>query len=786
MKLLLILLLFPFLAIAQHPGYTKRFTKEEVLSFAVDNSFHTAAGGATPSLNGGWPGAGALYVDSVNHILYFYSGATWHATTSGGGLRFGVATEDFSAAQNRDINFHTIYNFIFDSVNTYLVTRNGQNRDIINGSVSQIFSPNGTNYLSASNAVTTMAAGANLTQISPDSTLLTKRASYTTNLGSSFTNRSLVDKNYVDSVAAISPGSVTSIATSSPITGGTITSTGTIGIANAAADGTTKGAATFTAADFNATTGLISLDYTNGQAASGSAKGYLTSTDWTTFNNKGSVSSVATGYGLSGGTITTTGTLIADSSGLALTFLRRKDSATSTYNGYITKKILADTAAAIRSAIGAVPTLQDVTDAGNFTTNTVSSSGGLETFTPYAGVNASLAYSGNGTNAQGVLTLSDWSTTGLTGGNFISLQTVQTVTGGQILQLPDESDTLATHQWVLAHAGGGGGGNTIYTADDALASDRTVDLNGKVLILNDISTNNASLEINPQVGSSAIIGTANDPTGDGNSGIFIIGSTPTQGTVSLATVFNGGATTVGIIAMTADATNTRNEYTADTHTFTGNVLIGTGLSPAPGQIFVVYDNTANAAYISVDTVNYATDIRGSDGLANAELDLSGKSGTDNSYFELVAGDGFNSISILGDPTAQTITLTAANGVIIDGVTYPLADGAAGQFITTNGSGTATWANSGGITSHNISTPTTGGTVNLVNNQYNIINPSGTLLALTVNLPSTPSNNDVVYIKYTKSITTVTYGNGTVVDGIASPVGGGFMVLSYDAGTTSWY
>lgn len=86
---------------------------------------------------------------------------------------------------------------------------------------------------------------------------------------------------------AASGGTVTSIATSSPITGGTITTTGTIGINNAAADGSTKGAAAFTASDFNDNgSGVISIDYTNGQAASGSNKGFLTSADWTTFNNK--------------------------------------------------------------------------------------------------------------------------------------------------------------------------------------------------------------------------------------------------------------------------------------------------------------------------------------------------------------------------------------------------------------------------------------------------------------------------------------------------------------------
>jgi len=80
-------------------------------------------------------------------------------------------------------------------------------------------------------------------------------------------------------------GTVTSVTGTSPIasSGG---ATPAISIADAVADGTTKGAAAFTASDFNATSGVVSIDYTNGQAASGSTKGFLTSTDWTTFNNK--------------------------------------------------------------------------------------------------------------------------------------------------------------------------------------------------------------------------------------------------------------------------------------------------------------------------------------------------------------------------------------------------------------------------------------------------------------------------------------------------------------------
>jgi hypothetical protein len=71
-----------------------------------------------------------------------------------------------------------------------------------------------------------------------------------------------------------------------PINVATGTSDAVVSIANAAADGTTKGAAAFNASDFNATSGVVTIDYNNGQAASGSLKGFLSFTDWNTFNDK--------------------------------------------------------------------------------------------------------------------------------------------------------------------------------------------------------------------------------------------------------------------------------------------------------------------------------------------------------------------------------------------------------------------------------------------------------------------------------------------------------------------
>lgn len=61
----------------------------------------------------------------------------------------------------------------------------------------------------------------------------------------------------------------------------------TISLQNAAADGSTKGAASFNATYFDASSGIINIDLVNG-LASGLQSGYLSLTDWTTFNNKGS------------------------------------------------------------------------------------------------------------------------------------------------------------------------------------------------------------------------------------------------------------------------------------------------------------------------------------------------------------------------------------------------------------------------------------------------------------------------------------------------------------------
>ena len=156
----------------------------------------------------------------------------------------------------------------------------------------------------------------------------------------------------------------------------------------------------------------------------------------------------------------------------------------------------------------------------------------------------------------------------------------------------------------------------------------------------------------------------------------------------------------------------------------------------------------------------------------------------NSIVSLGDLDGAgNSTSLIVNDSTHTYTFSKPNFTIGSmALVFPGSN--ATGVLTNNGSGTLSWSN--GQLSHVIFTPTTGSTVNLTDNAYNAINPAGAILALTINFPSSPVDNDVVEVKFDKGVTTVSYTGGTFVGGITTAALGDYIKFTYDAGTTTWY
>lgn len=185
------------------------------------------------------------------------------------------------------------------------------------------------------------------------------------------------------------------------------------------------------------------------------------------------------------------------------------------------------------------------------------------------------------------------------------------------------------------------------------------------------------------------------------------------------------------------------------------------------------------------------------------------SATTKGYFSLMFGSNLKSMWQVTSAAAQTgyylLNVTFVSGTLnSNGQTVYVSFSQAGSSGYSGYSGVSGYSGFSGYSgvsgfsgysgaavaslkyNHTIFTPTTGGSITLTNNNYNIVNPAGALLALTINLPSSPANNDVVYIKFTQAVTTVTYAGGTIQDSLVAPAAGGLSVLCYDSGTSIWY
>jgi len=251
-----------------------------------------------------------------------------------------------------------------------------------------------------------------------------------------------------------------------------------------------------------------------------------------------------------------------------------------------------------------------------------------------------------------------------------------------------------------------------------------------------------------------------------------------------------------ISANTTGSGNTALGYSALHDMHTGNYNIGIGYSALAADTTSLYSigigyrageqaTGSNNIFIGANA-GYNITTQSNILLINSSASLS------DSNKALIFGD-FTSgrVGLGSQKTPQAILDVLGDGKFSDSlVLKTVANGnSADSLLTINATSHAIHKIAQGslVFQHTIFTPTTGQTVTLVNNIYNIINPSGSLASLTINLPASPANNDVVMIKFIQPITTITYTGGTVArGGIISESVPVEEILTYDSATSTWY
>jgi len=116
---------------------------------------------------------------------------------------------------------------------------------------------------------------------------------------------------------------------------------------------------------------------------------------------------------------------------------------------------------------------------------------------------------------------------------------------------------------------------------------------------------------------------------------------------------------------------------------------------------------------------------------------------------------------LSGSTSGYVGLSPAAAAGSTTYTLPSADGTSGFVLSTNGSGTLSWAPAGGLPTMNIVTGTT--QTATAGNQYVLTNAAAT----TVTLPASPAAGDTVYVTVANGlVTNVVARNGKNIQGLA--------------------
>lgn len=68
----------------------------------------------------------------------------------------------------------------------------------------------------------------------------------------------------------------------------------------------------------------------------------------------------------------------------------------------------------------------------------------------------------------------------------------------------------------------------------------------------------------------------------------------------------------------------------------------------------------------------------------------------------------------------------------------------------------------------------------------LINPAGTLVALTVTFPGSPQDMDLIEVSSTQAITTLTMNGGTIIGPLTTMAIGTFAQYIFNSDSSSWF
>lgn len=209
---------------------------------------------------------------------------------------------------------------------------------------------------------------------------------------------------------------------------------------------------------------------------------------------------------------------------------------------------------------------------------------------------------------------------------------------------------------------------------------------------------------------------------------------------------------------------------------THQIQIGLAMTTSMDSGLVIHSNAHNF-YESIDTlhgqVNFVTsgtkflfDYYGIDQTNGGNFNFENQDGSSNLYLNTYNHSAYSPYF----KTGPTPTATATDSL----VAWEPADSgfrkiAQNQLVINRG--------------HTIFTPSSGGSVTLVDNQINIINPSSGIASLSVSFPGSAANNDIIIVKFVKGVTSLSWTGTDTPSGAAA---GGYYTFTYDSASGSWY